>query len=57
MTDALCRSCGSEKLHVKTVCGFCSQPISFACGHCGCIADEKIHVDCINAEFFLSTVS
>ena len=57
MTETLCRSCGSEKLHVKTVCGFCNQPTIYACGHCGHIADEKVHVDCRNAEFFLSTVS
>ena len=57
MTETLCRSCGSEELHVKTVCGFCNQPINFTCGHCGYIADEKVHVDCRNAEFFLSTTS
>jgi predicted amidophosphoribosyltransferase len=57
MTETLCRSCGSEELHVKTVCGFCNQPINFACGHCGHIADEKVHVDCRNAEFFLSSTT
>ncbi len=57
MTETLCRSCGSEKSHVKAVCGFCNQPIICACGHYGYVAGEKVHVDCRNAEFFLSTVS
>jgi predicted amidophosphoribosyltransferase len=53
MTETICRSCGSEKLHAKIICGFCSQPINFECSHCGHIADEKIHVDCRNAEFLV----
>ncbi|MFL6316578.1 MAG: hypothetical protein ACJ73C_07565 [Nitrososphaeraceae archaeon] len=57
MTETLCRSCGSEKLHVKTACGFCNQPINFVCGHCGYITDDQVHVDCRNAEFFLSTTT
>ena len=57
MTDAICRSCGSEEMHIKTVCGLCKQPINFVCGSCGYITDQKVHVDCINAEFLLSTRS
>jgi hypothetical protein len=34
-----------------------NQPINFACSHCGRIIDEKVHVDCRNAEFFLSTTT
>jgi predicted amidophosphoribosyltransferase len=45
----------SEKLHVKLICELCKQPINFECSHCGYITDEKIHVDCKNTEFLLST--
>ena len=38
-------------MYIKAVCGFCKQPINFACGRCGYITDEKVHLDCINAEF------
>jgi predicted amidophosphoribosyltransferase len=55
MTETICRYCGSEELHVKTVCGFCNQPINFVCARCGYITDDKVHADCINAEFLLST--
>jgi hypothetical protein len=41
----------------KQVCGFCNQPINFVCGHFGYITDEKVHVDCRNAEFFLKNVT
>jgi predicted amidophosphoribosyltransferase len=57
MSETICRSCGSEELHVKMVCGLCNQPINFACSHCGRIVDEKVHIDCRDAEFFLSTTS
>ena len=57
MTETLCRSCGAEGMQIKTVCGFCKQPINFACSRCGYITDDKVHVDCINAEFLLSTTS
>jgi predicted amidophosphoribosyltransferase len=53
MTEELCRSCGSEKLHIKTICEFCNQPINFVCDKCGYITHERVHVDCRNAEFFL----
>jgi len=49
-----CRSCGSEKLNVKLICGFCGQLINFECSNCGYITDEKVHVDCKNTEFLLS---
>jgi predicted amidophosphoribosyltransferase len=55
MTETLCRSCGSEKLHIKIICEFCNQPINFVCSRCGYITDEKVHVDCRNAEFFVSS--
>jgi predicted amidophosphoribosyltransferase len=54
VTETICRSCGSEKLHVKVICELCSQPINFECIHCGYITDEKVHVDCKNREFLLS---
>ena len=57
MTDAICRSCGSEEMHIKTVCELCKQPVNFTCGRCGYITDDKVHVDCINVEFLLSTRS
>ena len=57
MTESICRSCGSEEMHIKKVCGFCKQPINFVCGRCEYITDKKVHVDCINAEFLLSTTS
>jgi predicted amidophosphoribosyltransferase len=57
MTETICRLCGSEEMYIKTTCGFCKQPINFVCGRCGRITDEKVHVDCVNAEFFLSTIS
>ena len=53
MTKTICRSCGSEELDVIKICGFCNQPLNFVCNRCGYIADEKVHVDCRNAEFFL----
>ena len=57
MADTICRSCGSESIYMKAICEFCKQPISFECGNCGYITDDKVHVDCINAEFLLSTRS
>ena len=54
MTESICRSCGSEELDVIRICGFCKQALNLGCNHCGYIADEKVHVDCKNAEFFLS---
>ena len=54
MTESLCRRCGAEDMHIKMVCEFCNQPIKFECGNCGYVTDEKVHVDCINAEFLLS---
>ena len=57
MAETICRSCGSESIHIKAICEFCKQPISFECGNCGYITDDKVHVDCINAEFLLSTRS
>ena len=54
MTDAICRSCGSEEMYVKRVCALCKQAINFVCDNCGHITDERVHVDCINAEFLLS---
>ena len=53
MTETICRSCGSEKLHVKIICELCSQPVNFECIHCGHITDDKVHVDCKNTEFLL----
>lgn len=55
MTETICRSCSSEELHTKMVCGFCNQPINFVCGRYGYITDDKVHLDWINAEFLLST--
>ena len=55
MAETICRSCGSESIHIKAICEFCKQPISFECGNCGYVTDDKVHVDCINAEFLLST--
>lgn len=49
MTEAVCRRCGSD-LDVISVCKFCNQPLKFGCQSCGNIADEKVHVDCRNAE-------
>ena len=57
MTETMCRSCGSEKLHVKIICEFCSQPINLECKNCGYITDDKVHVDCKNTEFLLSSTS
>ena len=57
MAETICRSCGSESIHIKAICEFCKQPISFECGNCGYITDDKVHVDCINAEFLVSTRS
>ena len=54
MTEAMCMSCGSEKLHFKITCELCSQPVNFECIHCGHITDDKVHVDCKNTEFLLS---
>jgi len=54
VTETICRSCGSEKLHVKIICELCSQAINFECSYCGYITDDKVHVDCKNTEFLLS---
>jgi hypothetical protein len=56
MTETIYRLYGSEEMYIKTACGFCKQPINFVYGRCGRVTDEKVHVDCINAEFFLSTM-
>ena len=53
MTETVCRRCGSD-LDVISVCKFCSQPLKFGCQSCGNIADEKVHVDCRNAEFLVT---
>jgi len=53
MPDTNCRSCGS-KLEVNLVCKFCNQPVRLTCGICGYISDEKVHVDCMNAEFLVT---
>ena len=29
-TETICRSCGSEKLNVKLICGFCSQDVLYS---------------------------
>jgi predicted amidophosphoribosyltransferase len=50
MTETICRSCGSE-LDITLICGFCNQALKFGCENCGHITDEKVHVDCRNAEF------
>ena len=33
---------------------FCNQPLKFGCQSCGNIADEKVHLDCRNAEFLVT---
>jgi uncharacterized Zn finger protein len=53
MTETICRSCGSEELDVTKICGFCNQALYLTCNNCGYISDEKVHIDCRNAEFFL----
>jgi len=53
MTETVCRRCGSD-LDVISVCKFCSQPLKFGCQSCRNIADEKVHVDCRNAEFLVT---
>ena len=53
MTVTICRRCGSD-LDIISVCRFCNQPLKFGCQSCGNIADEKVHVDCRNAEFLVT---
>ena len=53
MTETICSRCGSD-LEAISLCKFCNQPLKFGCQSCGNIADEKVHVDCRNAEFLIT---
>jgi predicted amidophosphoribosyltransferase len=53
MTETICRPCGSEQLDVTKICDFCNQALYLTCNNCGYISDEKVHVDCRDAEFYL----
>ena len=54
--ETICRTCGLE-LEAASVCRFCNQILKFTCKRCGYISDEKIHVDCRNAEFLVTSHS
>jgi transcription elongation factor Elf1 len=53
MTEAICRRCGSELDITISTCKLCNQPLKFGCLSCGHIEDEKVHLDCRNAEYLL----
>lgn len=53
MLDSKCRSCGCD-LEVISVCKSCYQTLKLACNACGYISDEKVHLDCRNAEFLVT---
>ena len=52
-TEAICRRCGSELDITISTCKLCNQPLKFGCLSCGHIEDEKVHLDCRNAEYLL----
>ena len=54
MAQTLCIKCGSE-LKASSYCQFCQQPLIFACTSCEYITDEKVHLDCRNAEVLAKT--
>lgn len=54
MAQTLCIKCGSE-LKVSSYCHLCQEPLIFACTSCEYITEEKVHIDCRNAEVLAKT--
>jgi hypothetical protein len=54
MAQRLCIKCGSE-LKVSSYCHLCQEPLIFACTSCDYITEEKVHIDCRNAEVLAKT--
>ncbi len=51
MPETICKKCGSDLVE-NTVCNFCQEVVDLACHNCDYISEEKVHADCIKAEFF-----
>jgi hypothetical protein len=56
MAQTLCIKCGSE-LKASSYCQLCHQPLIFACTSCEYITEEKVHIDCRNAEILAKTAT
>jgi hypothetical protein len=56
MAQSLCIKCGSE-LKVSSYCHLCKEPLIFACTSCDYITEEKVHIDCRNAEVLAKTAA
>jgi hypothetical protein len=56
MAQTLCIKCGSE-LKVSSYCQLCKEPLIFACTSCDYITEEKVHIDCRNAEVLTKTAT
>ena len=56
MAQTLCIKCGSD-LKASSYCHFCQEPLIFACASCNYITEEKVHIDCRNAEILAKTAA
>ena len=54
MAQTLCIKCGSE-LKASWYCQLCQQALIFTCTSCDYITEEKVHIDCRNAEILAKT--
>jgi hypothetical protein len=48
MGSTICIKCGSS-LVPFSYCELCKEPLNFKCSSCGFVTEEKVHVDCVNA--------
>jgi hypothetical protein len=46
--STICIKCGSS-LVPFSYCELCNEPLNFKCSSCEFITEEKVHVDCVNA--------
>jgi hypothetical protein len=44
----ICIKCGSS-IDPFSFCELCKEPLNFKCASCGFVTEEKVHVDCVNA--------
>ena len=44
----ICIKCGSS-IDPFSYCELCKEPLNFKCASCGFVTEEKVHVDCVNA--------
>ena len=54
MAQTLCIKCGSD-LKPSSYCQLCQEPLIFACTSCDYTTEEKVHIDCRNADVLAKT--